>query len=619
MSLIAPINFVFAALLGAIVLLYVLRLKRKERVVPSSLLWQSAIRDLQANAPWQKLRSSLLMWLQLGFLALAVLALVRPALKVLSSGGQTVAVVIDSSASMQATDVSPSRFERARGEARRLLNTLSTSDSGTLIAAGAQTRVLAPLTADKNALKRALSGAAPTDTGADLREAIVLAASLLKDKRNPQIYVLSDGAGPEMQDLNIGKAGLQFVKIGTRSDNVALTALEARRSFSGGNNAQVFATVSNFSPREQKINLELSRDGDLVEVRPVTIPPARKTEGGGLQSSQESVLFDGLAFDNGQFSARFELQDDLAGDNIAYARLDPPRPIRVLLASDNVFLEKALNVDPNVRLFTGQAQSGAAYDVVVCDGSVPSNLPDTNQLVFNTFTPLSPVEKIGVVSQPGVADYDRTDPVTRFAPWNDLRFAQSLAVKVKPWGRAIVEAENTPLIVSGERGGKRVIWCGFDLRDSDLPLRVAFPIFVTNSLRWLSTPRGQSAEEGASLRAGQPIPILAPQDAREITVKAPGGSTERLPVRDDEPVLYDRASRIGIYQAQSGNWTQSFAVSLLNKAESDLTPQDALKFGSKGAVTAENRARTNRELWGYLVVVALLVLGVEWWVFHRGV
>ncbi|HEX9998780.1 MAG TPA: VWA domain-containing protein, partial [Abditibacterium sp.] len=331
MSLIAPLNFVFAALLGGIVLLYVLRLKRKERVVPSSLLWQSAIRDLQANAPWQKLRSSLLMWLQLAFLALAVLALVRPALKMLSSGGQTIAVVIDSSASMQATDVSPSRYDRARNEANRLIGSLAATDSGTLIAAGAPTRVLAPLTGDKSALKRAVALAQPADTGADLREAIVLAASLLKDKRNPQIYVLSDGATAPLQEINVGKAGLQFVKIGTRSDNLALTALDARRGYGASNRAQIFATVSNFSPRTQKINLELSRDGDLVEVRPLEIPAASKNSAGERQGGQKSVLFEDLPFDSGQFSAKFDLRDDLASDNIAYARLATQRPIRVLL------------------------------------------------------------------------------------------------------------------------------------------------------------------------------------------------------------------------------------------------------------------------------------------------
>jgi hypothetical protein len=619
-SLIAPLNFVFAALLGGIVLLYVLRLKRKERVVPSSLLWQSAIRDLQANAPWQKLRSSLLMWLQLAFLALAVLALVRPALKMLSSGGQTIAVVIDSSASMQATDVSPSRYDRARNEANRLIGSLAATDSGTLIAAGAPTRVLAPLTGDKSALKRAVALAQPADTGADLREAIVLAASLLKDKRNPQIYVLSDGATAPLQEINVGKAGLQFVKIGTRSDNLALTALDARRGYGASNRAQIFATVSNFSPRTQKINLELSRDGDLVEVRPLEIPAASKNSAGERQGGQKSVLFEDLPFDSGQFSAKFDLRDDLASDNIAYARLATQRPIRVLLTGDNLFLEKALNVDPNVRLFRGAPQSGQEYDVVVSDGVVPAKLPASNQLIFNVVTPLSPVNKIGIASQPSVADYDRDDPVTRYAPWNDLKFAQSIAVKLKPWGRALVEAQNTPLIVAGERGGKRVIWCGFDVRESDFPLRVAFPIFITNSLRWLSAPRGSSTnEEGAALRAGAPIPISAPQNSREITVKKPDGTGEKLAVRGDEPIFYDGANRVGIYSAQSGNWEQNFAVSLLSATESDISPRDSLKFGEKPAVPSENRARTNRELWGFLVLAALAVLGLEWWVFHRGI
>ncbi len=626
MSFIAPLNFLFAALLGAILVQYILRLKRKEREIPSSLLWQSAIRDLQANAPWQKLRSSLLMWLQLGFVLLAVLALVRPALKVLSSGGQTIAVVIDASASMQATDVAPSRFERARSEATRLINGLASSDGGTIIAAGAQTRVLAPLTSDKTALKRAVAGASSTDTGADLREAIVLAASLLKDKKNAQIYVLSDGAVPTLGDLNVGKAGLQFVKIGVRNDNLALTALEARRGYASGNRAQIFASLSNFSNRAQKINLELARDGDLVEVRPVTIPAATKNAAGETQSGQSSVLFDNLPFDSGQFAAKFDQKDDLAADNIAFARLDAPRPIRVLLAADNLFLEKALNVDPSVTLITGTPQKGADYDVVVLDGAVPADLPNANQLVFNTLTELSPVEKIGVVQSPSVADYNREDPVTRFAPWNDLKFAQSIAVKLKPWGRTLVEAENTPLIVAGERGGKRVVWCGFDVRESDFPLRVAFPIFITNALRYLSAPRGSDAlNESSAPRTGNPVALLPPQNAREISIKTPDGKTQKIAVRasasgdaSQEATLFDGASKVGQYVASSGNWSQPFAVSLLSKSESDLAPRDALKIGEKGAVAGENKARANRELWGYLIVVALAVLGLEWWVFHRG-
>ena len=623
MSLISPLNLLFAGLLGAIVLLYMLRLKRRERVVPSNLLWQSAIRDLQANAPWQRLRSSLLMWLQLAFLALAVFALARPAIKIFSAGGQTVAIVLDGSASMGATDVAPSRFDDARSRAAKLVNGLSSGDAGTVLLAGARTRVLAPLTAEKNTLKNAVSRADNGDTTSDLREAIVLAASLLRDKKNPQIYVFSDGATSTLQDLDVGKVGLQFVKIGSGSDNLAITALDARRGYGGSDStaAQVFATVSNYGDAPRKIDLELSRDGNLLTVRPMTIPAAQ-TKNGARVPGQASELFDDLRFDSGLFGAKFEAKDSLAADNVAWANLDPPRPISVLFAGDNLFLERALNLDPSVKLFVGAPPPGRAFDVVVCDGNVPPNLPDTNQFIFNAFTPLAPVEKIGVAQQPSVADYDRGNPVTRFAPWNDLRFVQSLAVKVKPWGKAVVEAERTPLVVVGEKSGKRVVWVGFDLRDSqDFPLRVAFPIFIVNSLRWLTAPRGLDAQnEGAPLRTGGAVPLYAPAKASEIAITGPDNFKTTIPHRSDgATVLFDGASKVGQYLASSGNWKQGFAVSLLDKSESDITPRDALKIGEQKTVAAENSARANKELWGYIILAALALLGLEWWVFHRGV
>jgi len=617
-NLISPINGLFAGLIGIIVVLYILRLKRKEYVVSSTLLWQSALRDLQANAPWQKLRSSLLMWLQIAFLAIAVLALMRPAIKVLASGGQTVAIIIDASGSMAATDVKPSRFENARGEAGRLINALSSGDTATIIAAGARTKVLAPLTTNKNILKRALGNARTQDTSCNLREAIVLANSLLRGKRNAQVYVLSDGAVAPITDLSMGNIALQFVRVGQGNDNLGITAMDVRRGYGGGN-AEIFVTVRNFSKRERTINLELLRDGELVKVRPMTIKAG----------AQESELFDDTDFQSGLFSVRFESGDALASDDVAYASLDASRTIRALLISDgNIFLEKALTVDPNVELKRtsaadfATAKAGGNFDVVICDGIAPPGLPDANQLVFNVVTDLSPVTKVGVAPQPGVADFDRRHPATRFAPWNDVRFAQSMAVQLKPWGQAVVEGERSPLVVAGERAGKRIIWCGFSLRETDLPFRVAFPIFITSSMRWLSAPRGTGNTDGAPRRASETVALAVPSTAKEVTVTRPDRSSRSIPV-SISPVLYSDADRVGVYKAtaQAGQteWQQQFGVSLLNKTESDLTPRDALQIGSGKPIGGESRARANKELWGYLALFGLLLLGVEWWVYHRGV
>lgn len=635
MNLIAPQNFLFAGLLGVVLLLYVLRLKRKERVMPSTMLWQTALRDLQANAPWQKLRSSLLMWLQLLFLSLAILALVRPAIKVLSSGGQTVAIVLDASASMAASDVSPSRFERARGEANRLVNSLSSGDGATIIAAGAQTKVLSPLTADKNLLKRALSNARTQDTGANLREAIVLAASLLRGKKNSLIYVVSDGAVAPVADLSLGNVGVEFVRVGTRNDNVAITAMDVRRGYGGGANPQIFVTLANFSNQPKTVDLELSHNGELAVVRPVTIPKAQ-----GQTPGQQSQLFDDLDWDQGLFGVRFDEKDDLASDNFAYAQLAPPQRLKVLLISNgNLFLEKALNIDPNLQLERSSpgdfqtAKASGTYDVIVCDGVAPANLPASNLLMFNAVGNSAPVVKNGVAVRPSVADWDRKHPVTRFAPWNDLRFAQSLSVSLKPWAQSIVEAERTPLVVAGERklasgGAQRVVWCGFDLRDTDLPWRVAFPIFITSSLRWLGQSGGQSGggraavNENNARRAGESVPLSPPPTLAQIAVSTPDKSTLNVAVQNGQAV-FDGADRAGLYTAsgQSGQtqWKQLFGVSLLNKGESDLRPRDAIQVGAGKPIAGATRARTNRELWGYLALAALLLLGLEWWVYHRGV
>lgn len=610
MNLISPQNFLFAPLIGIIILLYVLRLKRKERVVSSTLLWQTALRDLQANAPWQKLRSSLLMWLQILFLVIAIIALARPAIKVLAGGGQTIAIIMDSSASMAATDVAPSRFGFAKSEAARLVNALSSGDQALLISSGAQTRVLTPLTSGKNQLKSAINNAKTSDTNCNLREAIVLASSLLKSKTNARIYVLSDGAVAPIGDLPLKNLDLQFVKIGKRNNNLAITATDVRRGY-GSTQAQIFATVRNFSGKEKTVQLELSRNGELVAVRPLTIPA----------NGSQSQLFDEVNFTSGLFSVSFDEKDDLLSDNVAYANLEAPSAMRVLLlSSGNLFLEKALNVDPNVQLTRASTPAAASgdYDVVVCDGIAPLK-PSANQLVFNAVTDLSPITKSGFIQAPSVADWDRKHPVTRYSSWGDVRFARAQAVQLKGWGKAVLEAERTPLIVAGERGGKRIVWCGFDVRETDLPLRVAFPIFITSSLRWLTANRGAGEADGQPTRAGETIALQPPATTKEINITRPDGSTLRLPL-ESNPLLFSGTNQVGVYQASAGKeWKQQFGVSLLSKSESDLKPRDAIQVGAGKPLQAESKGRANKELWGYLALLGLLLLCVEWWVYHRGV
>src|SRR5438067_13190470 len=108
MNLFSPLSLLWLPLIaGLIVLMYILKLKRKDVVVSSTFLWRQVIRDVQANAPFQKLRKNLLLLLQLIIATLVIFALPRPFLQRMSHGGRDVVVIIDTSASMSAVDAAP--------------------------------------------------------------------------------------------------------------------------------------------------------------------------------------------------------------------------------------------------------------------------------------------------------------------------------------------------------------------------------------------------------------------------------------------------------------------------------------------------------------------------------
>src|SRR4030042_3689664 len=113
-----------------LLLLYFLKLKRREQIVSSTLLVKRAVQDLQVNAPFQRLRKNLLLFLQLLILALAILALARPIVQTTVADEDRVVILIDRSASMNAWEGSQTRLEEAKEQAIRLVKTFNRRTRG---------------------------------------------------------------------------------------------------------------------------------------------------------------------------------------------------------------------------------------------------------------------------------------------------------------------------------------------------------------------------------------------------------------------------------------------------------------------------------------------------------
>lgn len=614
-----PIHLLWLLLLApVIVFFYLLKLKRREMVVSSTLLWSHLVKDVQANAPFQKLKKNLLLVLQLLIAFLAIFALARPAYFARSLGGGSVVVILDGSASMQSRDAGAGdrqpRFDAARARALRMVADMRGGDRMMVLLATSRTHRLTAFTSDKNLLRRAISEAEARDTTTNLRDAVLLAVSAGGQQQGNRIYVLSDGAYPDMDELDTRGSEIEFVKLGARSNNVGIVAMDVRRGFQEGQAYQLFVAVRNYASEARKCNLEFYRDDALIDVRPVELPPANKANG----FSEKAEVFKNLSETTGILRARLDLKDDLPADDEAFAQLSPRRDLKVLLVTGgDLYLQKALNLDPHVQLSvtTPDAyQQQADFDVVVFEDSGPKRVGPGNHLYINCGGPTAPVEIKGRVTNATILDWERTHPAMRFVSMSRLQLPEALTASKKPWAVQLAEHEGGPAVAVGEKGGVKSAFVGFPLLKTDFPLRVAFPIFFNNLIQWLAASPGGA--EGLQLRAGETAPVPIPAGVTAATVTDPTG--RRHTVTPEGRTLYFAGTEdAGVYQVRGKGVAQDFAVNLLSRDESATAPRDKIQFGRRPVAAGAGNTRTAREIWRWLVLLALLVLGIEWWVYHR--
>jgi Ca-activated chloride channel family protein len=591
-----------------VVLLYFLRLRRKDRRVPSTLLWETSTADLQANTPFQRLRKSLVLFLQILLLAVLAFLIARPFLRVHALRGESLVIVIDASASMQATDVRPSRIDAAKQAAGKIVADLSKGDEACVIEAGRRTRVRASFTSNHRLLAGAIGKAQATDTETALRDAMALAVSLAKKKREAEIVLISDGAFEPLDDLALGGERVRFVRIGKGSRNVGITAMDARRDYSERGALQVFVQIASFAPEATSFVLEMYHNDSLIDARPVELAP------GGTHGE----VFAGFPFEAGVVRAHIDLQDELAVDNTAYAYLVPPNELTVrLVGEESLFLQRALEVDPRVHVShvaVGDYRPDLQADVTIFNGWAPDKLADGGSLLINASARNGPVEVTGKAPTPTVVRWDEKHPVMRYVSFEQVAIAEALTVSPRPWGQVLVEGGTTPLVVAGQQGKLRVVYVGFQLERSNLPLRAAFPILVQNCLVWLAT--GSEAVANRSIRTGEAMQLAAPPSAEGLTVRGPDGTTYKLGTESGR-VSFDATERAGVYRATSSAGQFLFVANLLSAPESNVKPRSEINLGGRRVGGGSALVTSNREIWRHLAVIALLILALEWYAYHR--
>jgi hypothetical protein len=638
MSLINPTALLLAGLALPIIGFYILKIRLRRIPVSTLMFWQKIFEEKKPRSIWQRLRHLLSLLLQLAFLLFLVFALADPIFRWQQARARRVVLVVDNSASMSARDVNPSRLAAAKAEGLRLIDGMRLGDELAIIAAEAQPRVTCGPTDHQRTLRTALESIDACDGPTRVDHAVTLARRLLSGtEKVRRVVVLTDGGFEGAAEL-ARQDDVDLIKLGTKTGNVGITRLQARRSLLDPIGYEILVEVLNASDEPVSFRLELDLDDDPIDVVPLTLPAGERTV----------QVFEKTSGDGGRLRAHIDRDDSLMADNTAWAIL--PRRSRqkvTLVTPGNLFLEKVFEAIPLVDLTVikvapdAQPTSTPAGSIMVFHRKVPDVLP-AGQVLFIEPDRSGALWELGEpLHNPIVAKQDKDSPLMMHIRLDNVVVPEARKLTLKAAAHVLAEsAAGDPLYAVLSRpdgtGQGKVVLLTVDLDKSDLPLQTAFPIMMTNLLNWFGGTKGELREALPSgsvaeveVPAEKPAVIervLRRPDGREQPLRIPEGATKVTVGPLDRTGVWSIVRRtVGAAEKKdglaktatpSGDIVAELACNLADRRESDLRPVDGLPdrptilpTGLAGLIV--------RPIWYYLLASAWLLTCWEWFLYQR--
>jgi hypothetical protein len=648
-----------------LILLYFLKLRRKEYPISSTLLWKRAVHDLQVNAPFQKLRRNLLLFLQLLILAAVLFALANPVMNFVKRQERNIVLLVDRSGSMKSVEPDGRmRMEHVKDAAARFVSNLADGSRAMVISFADRANVVCSFTDDKRRLERQIREVEPTEACSKIGEALQLAVaystSLVDEKGGggvpeaaqrglADIELFSDGRIADVDEQYVTRGSMQYYRIGEAADNVGIVAFNVRRHYERPGMLSIFAEVENFGPKPIKTDVSILLDGTLlagpgsikeIELGPAAPPtsgPSSLTDSSAF-ASRQTVVFEIQHEAGGVVSVRLHRDDALAIDNLAVAPIDPPRQLRVLAVSDRADMRWFLNREfvesleiKDFKLMTGAeyeqakddaliAEGRCAYDLVVLDNHDTNRLPPGDYLFLGGLPKVEGYSWGEDVEGRVLALWNENHPLLRSVGVDRIFIAKWRRLNLPEHAVKLVEGEDSTVMAMVAEPGHRYVITAFDVLDSNLPLQPAFPIFLQNAVMFLAG--GGLLDEARLIRPGDTMSIPVPPGARNVRVLQPDGSEEEADVQGRHAMTYAHTYQTGVYKAVFDDKPRTasvFAANTLDPVESLITPNDAFTVGAEHVASVTGMVKVNEPLWPWAIGAALLFLLVEWWIYNKRV
>jgi hypothetical protein len=458
--------------IGVVILLHARRPRRTLQV--SNLhLWQTADEELNRRRPvLEKIRKNRQLILQILFVFFIILALARPSL-LFWNKSRTIVLVFDCSLSMNAQERGATRMELAREKALKFLADIS-GDDRVLIVQDKPRPVLNFYSgSDKRSWSRALAALTATGTSSDISRALIVALSSIGKTESYEAFVFSDGT----QNISLPRNNdrIHYILTGESDNNVAISRLSVRSNPFSPYDREIYAETANYSNHAQEFRFNLSLEDTPLIGESVKI----------ASKERKSFTMQAPPGDSGIVKAEIDVKDDLDADNRATATLDLKKISVLLVSGGNKYLENALKVNPKIALAMMRPDEFSRselqkQDVIILDGVARTNAKNANLLI------IEPVGNAAVMGK-GLVSYRPDHPVLSFINLGNIIVEEAFPLKIQPSETALIEWKGKPLLAASENGAFRKVRLGFDIRSSNMPLTISFPVFVSNIVHWLGS------------------------------------------------------------------------------------------------------------------------------------
>jgi len=609
MKFLNPYMLLTLGIIPILIIIHTLKPKPRQVDVTNLFLWNEVLKEKSRNLSFARLKRDLPLLLQILIAVLAALALAKPTWTYQAAKKGNMILVIDTSASMKTRSGSGIRFDSARQKALQLIGKRDPGQKILIVEAGKKSVVKTGFIDDTSQAQDLVKKLQPSDAAADLESAIYLALSFVDPAKEDLLYLITDGAGKDFSALVKSQPKIRPIIISGGEHNVGITKFEFRQQVDHSDQYEFMLEIKNFefAPVECSIRLSIDGGGLFESVIPFD----------AQEKKMLIIPYSGLI--NGIARATLEIDDDFTVDNQAYLSLNAAKEIWVLLVSKgNHFLEKLLAAYPNFRVNSVKEiipsswpEQTARHDIVIVDRM---DFPETdrgNFLLIDAYSPSIPVIKTGQVRLPEILAWDRKSPLMANVNLSGLIVEEGAKLQADKQLQPLIESARTGLMYALEENGLRVVLIGFDFTRSDLPLKVAFPVMMSNIFNWLNPHKLEFSI--LQTQAGEAFDIYLNPQTDTIYTRAPYEKWEKHQVKMN-PFRYKSTGRVGIYTIAENGKERYFTVNLADESESDINSislEHRPDQSGPPLVSAEISAQ--QPLWMFFIIFGCALLMIEWY------